>query len=104
MLIGLARKRDIPVVITNQVFTNVETDETEPLGGQIVRHLSKAVVRLEKTAIGRRRATIVKHRSVQDGASCEFRIAGRGLAPVDEEATSPPPAASPAGAPSGAQP
>src|SRR5882672_771445 len=63
MLIGLARKRDIPVVITNQVFTNIETEETEPLGGQIVRHLSKAVVRLDKTAIGRRRATVLKHRA-----------------------------------------
>src|SRR5207248_7648935 len=84
MLIGLARKRDIPVVITNQVFTNIETDETEPLGGQIVRHLSKAVVRLDKTALGRRRASILKHRSVHEGATAEFRIAMRGLVPVDE--------------------
>ena len=86
MLIGLARKRDIPVVITNQVFTNVDTDEMEPLGGQIVRHLSKAVVRLDKVALGRRRATILKHRAVAEGTSAEFRITTRGLAPLDEEA------------------
>jgi DNA repair protein RadB len=84
MLIGLARKRDIPVVITNQVTTNLETDELEPLGGSIVRHLSKAVVRLDKTAIGRRRATVLKHRAVQEGISAEFRIATRGLVGLDE--------------------
>src|SRR5439155_9061618 len=88
-LIGLARKRDIPVVITNQVFTNVETDQDEPLGGSIVRHLSKAVVKLEKTGIGRRRATVLKHRSVQEGASVEFRIATRGLIGLDEDAAAP---------------
>ena len=88
MLIGLARKRDIPVVITNQVFTNIETDETEPLGGQIVRHLSKAVVRLDKTALGRRRATVLKHRAVAEGTTAEFRLTMRGLAALDEEAPS----------------
>jgi DNA repair protein RadB len=93
-LIGLARKRDIPVVITNQVFTNVDTDEMEPLGGQIVRHLAKAVVRLDKVALGRRRATILKHRAVAEGASAEFRLAMRGVVPVDEE-----PAATPASEP-----
>jgi DNA repair protein RadB len=95
-LIGLARKRDIPVVITNQVTTNLDTDELEPLGGSIVRHLSKAVVRLDKTGIGRRRATIVKHRAVQENASCEFRITTRGLAGLAEDA--PPLVAAAAGA------
>lgn len=85
-LIALARKRDIPVVITNQVTTNLETDELEPLGGTIVRHLSKAVLRLEKVAPGRRRATVLKHRAVQEGVSAEFRITTRGLAGEDDPA------------------
>lgn len=85
-LAGLARKRDIPVVITNQVTTNIETDELEPLGGQIVRHLLKAAVRLEKAGAGRRKATVLRHRSVPEGASCEFRITGRGLAGDEEPA------------------
>jgi DNA repair protein RadB len=89
MLIGLARKRDVPVVITNQVFTNIDTDEMEPLGGQIVRHLAKAVVRLDKVALGRRRATVIKHRAVPEGASAEFRLAMRGVVPVDEEPAAP---------------
>lgn len=85
-LAGVARKRDIPVVITNQVFTNVETEELEPLGGQVVRHLAKAVVRLDKTGPARRRATILKHRSVHEGLAAEFRITTRGLAGEEEPA------------------
>lgn len=85
-LTGLARKRDIPVVITNQVTTNLETDELEPLGGQIIRHILKAVVRLDKVAPGRRRATVLKHRSVHEGRSVEFRMTARGLAGEDEPA------------------
>lgn len=82
---GAARKRDIPVVITNQVFTNIETDDLEPLGGQLLRHLSKAVIRLDKaTGPGRRRATVLKHRAVPEGISAEFRLTARGLA-GDEE-------------------
>ena len=85
-LAGLARKRDIPVVITNQVFTNVETEELEPLGGQIVRHISKAVVRLDKAGPARRRATVLKHRSVHEGLAAEFRITARGLAGDEDPA------------------
>lgn len=79
-LVQVARKRDIPVVMTNQVFTNVDkNDELEPIGGQLIRHISKAVIRLEKIAPGRRRATIVKHRSIAEGLSAEFQITNRGL-------------------------
>lgn len=85
-LAGLARKRDIPVVITNQVTTNVETDELEPLGGTVIRHLAKAVIRVEKVAPARRKATILKHRSVHEGLSAEFRITTRGLAGEEEPA------------------
>ncbi len=85
-LAAVARKRDIPVVITNQVTTNFETEELEPLGGQIVRHLVKAVIRLEKVGVGRRRATIAKHRSVPEGLHADFRITMQGLAGEDEPA------------------
>lgn len=85
-LAGLARKRDIPVVITNQVTTNLETEELEPLGGQVIRHLAKAVLRLEKIGPARRRASVLKHRSVAEGISAEFRITSRGLAGEEEPA------------------
>jgi DNA repair protein RadB len=85
-LAAIARKRDIPVVMTNQVTTNLETDELEPLGGTIIRHLVKAVVKLEKTGIARRRATIMKHRAVQEGVFADFRLTTRGLAGEEDPA------------------
>lgn len=78
-LVQVARRKDLPVVITNQVFTNVETDLLEPLGGQMMRHISKAVVRLEKVGIGRRKGTIVKHRALAEGQEGPFVITQRGL-------------------------
>lgn len=82
-LVGLARKRDLPVVITNQVYTNVETDLLEPVGGNLLRHLSKAVVRLDKAGAGRRRATVVKHRSEAEGRSAFFVLTARGVESPD---------------------
>ncbi len=79
-LVSVARKRDIPVVITNQVYTNIDKDDQlEPLGGTVMRHLSKAVVRFEKLGHGRRKATMVKHRSIAEGREAVFHIANDGL-------------------------
>lgn len=79
-LVAVARKRDVPVVMTNQVFTNVDkNDELEPVGGQLIRHITKAVLRFEKTGLGKRRATVIKHRSAPEGLAAEFVIAASGL-------------------------
>lgn len=79
---AMARRQDIPVVITNQVYTDVEAERLRPLGGQMLRHLAKAVVRLEKAEPpGMRRAEVRKHRSIPEGKAARFRIAPEGLAP-----------------------
>jgi len=84
-LLAVARQKGIPVVITNQVYTNLENNVFEPIGGQMLRHLSKAVVRLEKAGVGRRRGTIMKHRSIPEGSSAEFAIGESGLGPLAAE-------------------
>lgn len=80
-LLGVARKKNIPVVITNQVFTNIEKNEIEPIGGQALRHSAKAVIRLDKLGRNRRKATIMKHRSIPDGDYAEFVLTDRGVEP-----------------------
>lgn len=75
----VARKRDVPVVMTNQVYTNVEQEVLEPLGGQLIRHLTKAVVRLDKAGPGRRKATLVKHRAMAEGQEAYLRLTMRGV-------------------------
>ncbi|MEA1905367.1 MAG: DNA repair and recombination protein RadB [Euryarchaeota archaeon] len=75
----IARKYGIAVVITNQVYTDIDSDELCAVGGTMVEHLSKAIIRLEHVGTGRRRATIRKHRSRPEGVSCEFLITQQGV-------------------------
>lgn len=79
-LLRAARTRKIPVVITNQVYTDIGRDTFEPLGGHALSHSSKAIVRLERLGPGRRKATVEKHRSIGEGASAEFRLTADGIA------------------------
>jgi len=79
-LLGLARKFDLAVVITNQVFTDVKSGEEKPLGGPSIDHISKVIIGLEKLN-DKRRAILLKHRSKPEGSSCLFKITDRGIEP-----------------------
>ena len=85
-LLSLARRYDLAVVITNQVFADPESDSerTRPLGGHTLTHWSGAVVRIERFRGGNRRATLEKHRSKAAGDAARFRITERGLEGVEE--------------------
>ncbi len=79
-LLGLARKHDIAVVFTNQMFTDINTGEIRPLGGPSIDHLSKTIIKLDKA--GKKRiAKLVKHRSKPEGLECTFEITDRGIEP-----------------------
>ena len=85
-LLSLARKHDLAVVITNQVFSDPESDSERPrpLGGHTLTHWSGAVLRIERFRGGNRRATLEKHRSMPAGDTARFRITGSGLEAVEE--------------------
>ena len=77
-LLGLARKDELGVLITNQVYTDIDTGEEMPLGGIGIEHLSKVIIKLERR--GRiREAILTKHRSIEEGKRCTFRITERGV-------------------------
>jgi DNA repair protein RadB len=78
-LLGAARKKKIPVVVTSQVYTDVDRGTYEPLGGHVMQHTAKAIVRLEKTGRGTRIATLMKHRHLAEGRSTEFRLTMKGV-------------------------
>ena len=80
-LLGLAKKYDIPVLITNQIYMDVERDRVAGLGGTALEHLSKAIVRLEKKD-SVRRAMLRKHRSRPVGLSFDFVITEAGIRTV----------------------
>jgi len=77
-LLGLARKYNIPVLVTNQVYMDVTRNVLMGLGGSTMAHLSKAIVRLEGSE-GVRRAILEKHRSLPAGGSFSFEMAGDGI-------------------------
>ncbi|MGM0770544.1 MAG: DNA repair and recombination protein RadB [Halobacteriota archaeon] len=76
---SLARKRDIVVVITNQVYSDISTNTLRPIGGSGLEHISKTIIQLERTGTGSRRAKLWKHRSRPEGATCEFTITADGI-------------------------
>ncbi len=78
-LLSLARKHDLAVVLTNQVFADPDSDRTRGLGGNTLEHWTGTVVRLERFRGGKRRATLEKHRSKAAGESVQFRITDTGL-------------------------
>ena len=79
-LLSLARRHDLAVVITNQVFSDPDSDRDRALGGNTLNHWTGAIVRVDRFRGGNRRATLEKHRSKPAGESATFRIVADGLA------------------------
>jgi DNA repair protein RadB len=78
-LLGLARREDLAVVATNQVFTDPETGSARALGGHTLDHWTGVVLRLDRFRGGKRRATLEKHPAREAGESAAFRIERDGL-------------------------
>jgi len=74
-----AHKNDYPVVITSQVYQSKEDGELKAFGGFNTAYTSKTIIRLDRLGPGRRKATIVKHRSIDESSSAEFKLTAKGL-------------------------
>lgn len=74
-LAEIARKKDIPVLITNQVY-NWE-DETKMVGGDILKYWGKCHIKLTNDK-GKRTAILTKHRSIPE-KSLIFQIYNEGI-------------------------
>ena len=83
-LLSLARKHDLAVAITNQVFRDPDADRTRGLGGNTLEHWTGVVLRLERFRGGNRRAVLEKHRSKATGETATFRIVDGGLESAEE--------------------
>ncbi len=78
-LLAAARSKDIPVILTSQVYTDIEKDTFEPLGGHVLLHNAKAIIRLDKVGTSARRAVIIKHRHLEEGKKADFRLTNEGV-------------------------
>ncbi|MDD2755819.1 MAG: DNA repair and recombination protein RadB [Methanothrix sp.] len=75
----IARRHRIPVVITNQVYMDIDNNSLRPIGGTGLEHICKAIIFLEKKGEGLRSARIMKHRSSPEGITADFRLTARGV-------------------------
>lgn len=81
--LSMARRSNTPLLLTNQVYTDVEHNRLRPVGGHIINHNAKAIVELQRLADGLRKAVVIKHRSIRSQSHAYFRIVGDGLAEAD---------------------
>jgi DNA repair protein RadB len=82
-LLEIARKKDIPVIMTAQVYADFEDkNSVKMVGGTILRNMSKCLIEL-KSSGPNRMAIIRKHRSIEEGKSIMFRIVDEGIKEVE---------------------
>jgi len=81
----IAKENRIPVLVTNQVYSDFDSGELELVGGDIPKYSSKCIIYLKKVGAGRRRATLIKHRSRPEGGTAEFVIRNEGLVDVGKK-------------------
>ena len=79
-LTEIARKNSIPVLITNQVYSDFnEKDKVNIVGGDILRYGSKCLIELQITPDNNRRAILRKHRSLAELKEILFKIVEGGI-------------------------
>ena len=83
----MGRKKNIPIVVKNQVYADIDKgDGTKMVGGDILRYSSKCLIELTRLAGGVRQVTLRKHRSLPDGKRVRFTIDDEGITEVDDGA------------------
>ncbi len=79
-LTEIARNKKIPVLVSDQVYTNFdERDKVNIVGGDILKYGSKCLIELQITPNGNRRAILKKHRSMQEEKEIIFKIVEGGI-------------------------
>jgi len=86
ILAEISRKQNIPVLITNQVYSDFLCEEdlkkgvkkgVNIVGGDLLKYWSKCIIQLENER-GKRKALLIKHRSMPE-KEIEFEITNKGI-------------------------
>lgn len=78
-LVEIARKKKIPVLITNQVYADFDNRENvKMVGGDLLKYGSKCLIEL-KVFSNCRGLVLRKHRSLPEGKELKFRIVQEGI-------------------------
>ena len=83
LLSNVARKYDLAVIITNQIYAAFDDEgnsEVRAVGGDIIEYISKVIIKLERgDEINQRIATLKRHRSIPEGRQVTFTITSSGI-------------------------
>lgn len=86
ILAEIARKQEIPIIITNQVYSDFVTEEDRKkgvlpgvniVGGDLFKYWSKTIIELQNDK-GKRKAILLKHRSMPK-KELSFEIRNKGI-------------------------
>lgn len=82
-LTEIARKHNIPIIVTNQVYSDFEKkDEVKMVGGNILRYNAKSLIQLSNPTKTKRKAELITHRSIPEGKEVSFAIINEGIIPA----------------------
>lgn len=83
ILSKIARKYDVAVVLTNQIYNAFDDEgnnDIRAVGGTILQYWSKVIIQLDRgDAINKRVATLIRHRSIPEGKQVTFSITSKGI-------------------------
>jgi DNA repair protein RadB len=83
-LLRIAKKYNIPVLITNQVYTDMNTREIVSVGGDVLKYWAKVAIELGKNEQNHLRYAILrKHKFLPEGMRLEFKIVDSGIEVVN---------------------
>jgi DNA repair protein RadB len=81
-LVEIARRKKIPVLITNQVYSDFDNrDQVKMVGGDLLKYGSKCLIEVRSFA-NCRGLILRKHRSLPEGLEAKFKIIGDGIEEV----------------------
>lgn len=76
----ISRNKNIPVLITNQIYADFENkNKVNMVGGDILKYSSKCLIELQIAPSGNRKAILRKHRSIASEKSFFFKIVETGI-------------------------
>lgn len=76
----IASKKNIPVLVTNQVYADFEDKEKiSMVGGDLLKYGSKCLIELQITPSGNRRAILKKARAIPEDTEIVFKIVEGGI-------------------------
>ncbi len=78
-LTKIAREKNIPILITNQVYTSFDNGGVHMVGGDMLKYGSKCLLELQTLPDGKRKCTLKKHRSLPANGEALYEITQTGI-------------------------